>query len=79
MTSTPSWSGTATSRGGPRNEATHRSPPEEVCHLAPVPDPVFRFRGMPWIEPIVREVMGDSAATSHKLNFFDNAATPNLR
>jgi hypothetical protein len=52
--------------------------PEEVCHFAPIPDPVFRFRGMPWIEPIVREVMGDSAATSHKLNFFDNAATPNL-
>ncbi len=52
--------------------------PEEVCHFAPNPDPLFRFRGMSWVEPIVREIMGDSAATSHKLAFFDNAATPQM-
>jgi len=27
---------------------------------------------------VVREIMGDSAATSHKLKFFENAATPNM-
>jgi phage portal protein BeeE len=65
--------------GGPRgNKPLITLLPEEVCHFAPIPDPIFRFRGMPWIEPIVREVMGDTAATSHKLAFFDNAATPNL-
>jgi phage portal protein BeeE len=33
---------------------------------------------MSWLTPIVREVMSDSAATSHKLQFFENGATINL-
>jgi len=51
---------------------------EEVAHFAPIPDPSANFRGMSWISPIVREVMADTAATSHKLQFFENGATPNM-
>jgi hypothetical protein len=52
--------------------------PEEVAHFMPEPDPLARFRGMSWVTPVVREIMGDTAATEHKLSFFSNAATPNL-
>lgn len=51
---------------------------EEVCHFAPSRDPAARFRGMSWLTPVVREVMGDKAASTHKLKFYENAATPNL-
>lgn len=51
--------------------------PEEVCHFAPIPDPLATFRGMSWLEPIVREITADSAASTHKLKFFENAATSN--
>lgn len=40
------------------------------------PDPVFRFKGVSWIKSAVQEVMADSAATTHKLKFFENGATP---
>lgn len=50
----------------------------EVCHYAPLPDPLASYRGMSWVTPIVREVMGDTAATAHKLAFFENGATANL-
>ncbi|MCB0993649.1 MAG: phage portal protein [Acidimicrobiales bacterium] len=52
--------------------------PEDVAHFAPIPDPLSPWRGMSWLTPVVREVMGDAAATDHKLAFFENAATPNL-
>ena len=52
--------------------------PEEVCHFAPIPDPLARFRGMSWIESIIRELMADNAATEHKLKFFEQGATVNL-
>lgn len=52
--------------------------PGEVAHFMPIPDPLARHRGMSWIEPVIREVMGDQAATSHKLKFFSQGATPNL-
>lgn len=52
--------------------------PEEVCHFAPIPDPFASYRGMSWVTPIIREVMGDNAARDHKLKFFENAATPNM-
>jgi phage portal protein BeeE len=52
--------------------------PEFVAHFAPIPDPEFRFRGMSWVTPVIREVMADAAATTHKLQFFENGATPNL-
>lgn len=52
--------------------------PEEVAHFAPVKDPTAGFRGMSILTPIVAEVMGDKAASAHKLKFFENAATANL-
>jgi phage portal protein BeeE len=52
--------------------------PNEVAHFAPMPDPVAPWRGMSWLTPVIREVMGDSAATTHKLQFFENGATPNM-
>lgn len=52
--------------------------PEEVGHFAPTPDPDFHFRGMSWLTPIVREITADTAATKHKLKFFENGATPQL-
>jgi phage portal protein BeeE len=51
---------------------------DEVAHFAPIPDPMGVARGMSWLTPIVREVMGDNAATAHKLTFFENGATANL-
>ncbi|OII61201.1 hypothetical protein BJP40_06655 [Streptomyces sp. CC53] len=52
--------------------------PEEVAHFSPIPDPEVRFRGMSWLTPVIREIQADSAATTHKKNFFENAAVPNL-
>lgn len=52
--------------------------PEQVAHYAPYPDPSFAFRGMSWLDPILRDVMGDNAAAEHKLRFFTNGATPNM-
>jgi hypothetical protein len=51
---------------------------EQVAHFAPIPDPSASYRGMSWLTPIVREIMADGAATTHKLKFFENGATPNL-
>jgi phage portal protein BeeE len=66
----------------PGGRAAKRDPillwPEEVAHFAPIPDPTAHFRGMSWITPVIREVMGDTAATKHKLKFFENGATPNV-
>jgi phage portal protein BeeE len=52
--------------------------PSEVAHFRPVPDPLASFRGMSWLTPMLREVESDSAATGHKLKFYENGATPNL-
>jgi phage portal protein BeeE len=52
--------------------------PEQVCHLAPIPDPIARFRGISWITSLVSDVMADNAATQHKLQFFEQGATVNL-
>lgn len=51
---------------------------EEVAHYAPIPDPCSRHRGMSWLTPILMELMADSAATTHKLKFFEHGATPNF-
>ncbi|HUB99106.1 MAG TPA: phage portal protein [Solirubrobacterales bacterium] len=51
---------------------------ENVVHFAPIPDPLASFRGMSWLTPIVREIMGDKAATTHKLSYLENGASPNL-
>lgn len=52
--------------------------PEEVCHWAPIPDPIARYRGMSWVQPILAEIMADKAMTTHKLMFLEGGATPNL-
>jgi phage portal protein BeeE len=52
--------------------------PETVAHWKPIPDPTANFRGMPWMAPVIREIIGDSATTNHKLKYFENGATPNL-
>jgi phage portal protein BeeE len=51
---------------------------ESVAHYAPYPDPLANHRGMSWLTPVIREVAADNAATSHKLAFFQNGATPNM-
>lgn len=51
---------------------------EEVAHYAPIPDPIAKYRGMPLVTAAIREIAGDSAATTHKLSFFEHAATPNM-
>lgn len=50
----------------------------QVAHWSPDPDPEFNFRGMSWLQPILREIEGDSGYTDHKNRFIDNSATPNL-
>lgn len=52
--------------------------PDQVAHFAPIPDPEFQFRGMSWLTPVIREITGDTAATRHKLKFFENGATPQV-
>ena len=53
-------------------------PVEEVCHWAPIPDPAADFRGMSWLTPVYREVMGDDGLTKYKIKYLENAASPNL-
>ncbi len=48
--------------------------PENVCHFAPYPDPTARVRGMSWLGPIVEDILGDRAATTHKNQFFSGGA-----
>lgn len=52
--------------------------PDEVAHWMPYPDPLHPFRGMSWLTPVAREIIGDVAMSRHKLKFFDNAAIPSL-
>jgi hypothetical protein len=49
-----------------------------VAHFAPIPDPMASYRGMSWLSPVITEIMGDQAASTHKLKFFENGATPNM-
>lgn len=67
--------------GGPAGKTLDDAvlfPAQEVVHWYDQPDPEATYRGMSWLTPIVREIAGDSAATGHKLKFFENGATPNL-
>lgn len=52
--------------------------PESVAHFMPNPDPLSPGRGMSWLTPVLREILGDQAATVHKTRFFENAGTPNM-
>jgi phage portal protein BeeE len=53
-------------------------PVQEVAHWAPTPDPLANFRGMSWLTPIVRELIGDARMSEYREKYFTNAATPNL-
>ena len=52
--------------------------PEQIAHFMPVPDPVFPWRGMSWLQPVLDEVTADGAAMTHKRKFFENGATANM-
>ena len=64
--------------GGPGQGEPEFFAADEVAHFAPIPDPLARYRGMSWLTPVIREVMADKAMIEHKLQFFENGATPNL-
>lgn len=51
---------------------------DEVAHFMPIPDPLFAFRGMSWLTPILREIQADQQMTTHQSKFFEHAATPNM-
>lgn len=53
-------------------------PVDQMCHYAPIPDPLASYRGMSWLTPVLREIMGDSAMTAHKLSFMEKGATVNM-
>ncbi|MGE3810998.1 MAG: phage portal protein [Candidatus Nanopelagicales bacterium] len=52
--------------------------PDEVAQFSPFPDPMANYRGMSWLQPVIRELQADGSATDHKLKFFEHGATPNL-
>jgi phage portal protein BeeE len=52
--------------------------PDEVAHYMPIPDPVAPWRGMSWLTPILKDIDADNAAQTHRLQFYEHAATPNL-
>lgn len=64
--------------GGNRNAEPELLDRDEVSHFAPYPDPMARFRGMSWLQPVLAEVSSDRSLTSYKSKFMGNAATPNL-
>ncbi|GAA2436113.1 phage portal protein [Mycolicibacterium llatzerense] len=51
---------------------------DEVAHFMPIPDPLFDYRGMSWLTPILREIQADQAMTTHQSKFFEQGATPNM-
>lgn len=67
------WEG---GRGAEKNPVAFLA--DEVAHFAPIPDPLFSYRGMSWLTPILREIQADQAMTVHQSKFFENGATPNM-
>jgi hypothetical protein len=51
---------------------------DEVAVWAPQPDPLAAYRGVSWMAAAGREIDADVAASTHKLAFFENGATPQL-
>jgi phage portal protein BeeE len=49
-----------------------------IAHWSPIPDPLFAFRGMSWLTPVVREIMADKAIGKHKLTFFERGTVPGM-
>ena len=50
----------------------------EISIFAPIPDPLASFRGMPWVVPVLAEIIADKQLTAHKSSYLVNGATPNL-
>lgn len=53
-------------------------PADEVAHWAPIPDPCADFRGMSWLTPAYRDVLGDDGMSQYKIKYLENSASPNL-
>ncbi len=53
--------------------------PDEVAHHVEMPDPMRPFCGMSWMTPVARDIDSDTYMTRHKVTFFTNAATPNMK
>jgi len=53
-------------------------PAAEVVHWAPIPDPAAEFRGMSWLTPAYRDVLGDEHMGQFKTRYLQNNSTPNL-
>lgn len=51
---------------------------DEVAVWAPQPDPLAAYRGVSWMTSAGREIDADVAASTHKLAFFENGATPQI-
>ena len=56
----------------------HDGRPSEFAHFALIPDPLGFRRGISWMSAVVPNVQAHSAATAHKLKFFENGATVNM-
>lgn len=50
---------------------------EEVAHYAPIPDPLYSYRGVSPLNALINEVKADQASTQHKLNYLEEGAVPN--
>ena len=48
------------------------------AYFSAADDPQSPYAGMSWLTPVLREIMADSAMITHKLKFFEHAATPNI-
>lgn len=53
-------------------------PADEVAHWAPLPDPDANFRGMSWLTPVYRDILGDDGMSTYKIRYLQNSASPNL-
>lgn len=51
---------------------------DEIVHWAPHPDPEAHWRGMSWMTPVAREIAADLGLTLYKIQYLENAATPNI-
>ncbi len=52
--------------------------PEQIAHFAPIPDPMFRYKGMSLLTSAVRDIQSDLLLTQHLQNFMEHGATPNM-
>jgi hypothetical protein len=64
--------------GGPGSGETVTYLADEVAHFVVHQHPLTKNLGISALHAALREITGDSAATTHKINFFEHSATPNL-